>query len=63
MKPLKNIKDSKFTTGAGLSVLLIAVLNGFGVDLEKFGIDLESLTMAISAIILLFAKDPNKRTK
>lgn len=63
MKPLKNIKDSKFTTGAGLSVLLIAVLNGFGVNLEKFGIDLESLTMAISAIILLFAKDPNKRTK
>jgi hypothetical protein len=63
MKYDNNIKESKFTTGAGLAVLVIAVLNAFGIDLQKFGINIESLTMVISAIILLFAKDPNNKSK
>jgi hypothetical protein len=63
MKYDNNIKESKFTTGAGLAVLVIAVLNAFGIDLQKFGINIESLTMLISAIILLFAKDPNNKSK
>lgn len=62
---IKNIKQHKFTSGTGIAFLAIFILDLCGFNLEeKLGISSEGLMVglggAISAILLLFSKDPKQ---
>lgn len=66
MKILENIKKNKYTTGTGLIVLALVALKAFNIDVsQKVGINIgdlaEIIGSAISGIMLLVAKDPEKK--
>ena len=71
MNPLKNILESKYTTGIGIVVLILAGLALFNVDItplkdmaELFGVDTSTLLLilgiGVSVIVNFIAKDPKK---
>lgn len=60
-----NIKQSKYSTGVGIAMILIAVLKLSGVDIEEIlGLTMEDILLytgaGISGILLLIGKDYNK---
>lgn len=74
MNPLKNILESKYTTGIGIIVLILAGLVLFKVDItplnglaELTGIDTGTLVLilgiGVSAIVNFISKDPKKKDK
>jgi len=71
MNPLKNILESKYTTGAGIVLMILAVLVILKVDItplnsisEVTGLDTNVILLlvagAISSVLHLFSKDPKK---
>jgi hypothetical protein len=61
----KNVKNSRWTTGVGFAIIAILLLKLLGVDVAEFlGMTNSEVVLyigaAISSVLLIFSKDPNK---
>jgi hypothetical protein len=60
---LKNVNNSKLTTGMGLAMIMVIIMRLCGINPEKyFGIDSGDIILYIgsvfASILLLFSRDP-----
>lgn len=60
---LKNVNNSKLTTGIGLAMIMVIVMRLCGINPEQyFGIDSGDIILYIgsvfASILLLFSRDP-----
>ena len=62
----QNFKKEKYTTGTGIAMLGLLALKAFKIDLgEMVGVSTGDLAITlgtvVSAVMLLFAKDPKQK--
>ena len=67
MNILNNIKKDKVTTGTGLAMAVLLALRAFKIDVgQVVGMNTTDLAFnlgsVVSAVILLFARDPKEKT-